>query len=285
MNLPTICLNMIVKNESKIIARLLGSVFNIIDSYCICDTGSTDDTVTKITDFFMSKNIPGKIIMEPFKNFEYNRNIAIQSAIGMSDFLLLMDADMILDLTYVKGFKNVWLLKDVPDEILDKLKMQRRDMGIDLIVETDEATYNAVQCKYKKHLSTKQNILSWKALSTFYALCLRTGPWDKYIVMTNCIYTRHQGKKTKQDVSYCLKTLQNINKEEWLRMCNVQGSKLGTNDELPFINEIPIVNEMPIINEIPIIVKIPSKKIIKNKVLTKEELRDLRSSYYSQHMN
>ena len=189
----------------------------------------------------------------------------------------------LLYLKYVKGYKNVWLLKDVPDEILAKLTMQRRDMGIDLIVETNAATYIAVQCKYKKHLSTKQNILSWKALSTFYALCLRTGPWDKYIVMTNCIYTRHQGKKTKQDVSYCLKTLQNINKEEWLRMCNVQGSKLGTNNELPMIIEMPII-EMPII-KMPIIFKIPSKKVIKNKVLTKEKLRDLRSSYYGQIMN
>ena len=42
---PTLCLNMIVKNESKIIKRLLTSVMNIIDCYCICDTGSSDSTV------------------------------------------------------------------------------------------------------------------------------------------------------------------------------------------------------------------------------------------------
>ena len=36
---------MIVKNESKIITRFFDSVSHIIDSYCICDTGSTDDTV------------------------------------------------------------------------------------------------------------------------------------------------------------------------------------------------------------------------------------------------
>jgi len=35
---PTLCLNMIVKNESKIILRLLDSVLPIIDCYCICDT-------------------------------------------------------------------------------------------------------------------------------------------------------------------------------------------------------------------------------------------------------
>ena len=42
---PTLCLNMIVKNESKIITRLFNSVVPIIDCYCICDTGSTDNTV------------------------------------------------------------------------------------------------------------------------------------------------------------------------------------------------------------------------------------------------
>jgi hypothetical protein len=191
----------------------------------------------------------------------------------------------LLYLKYVKGYKNVWLLKDVPDDILAKLTMQRRDMGIDLIVETNDDKYIAVQCKYKKHLSTKQNILSWKALSTFYALCLRTGPWDKYIVMTNCIYTRHQGKKTKQDVSYCLKTLQNVSKEEWLRMCNIQGTKVGSSNELQTTTELHTTPELQTTTEIPIINKPPSKRVTKNKVLTKEELRDLRSSYYSQIMN
>ena len=46
--LPTLCLNMIVKNESKIITRLLESVLPIIDTYCICDTGSTDNTIEVI---------------------------------------------------------------------------------------------------------------------------------------------------------------------------------------------------------------------------------------------
>jgi glycosyltransferase involved in cell wall biosynthesis len=43
---PTICINMIVKNESKIITRMLDTVLPIIDAYCICDTGSTDNTVS-----------------------------------------------------------------------------------------------------------------------------------------------------------------------------------------------------------------------------------------------
>jgi glycosyltransferase involved in cell wall biosynthesis len=94
--LPTLCLNMIVKNESKIITRLLDSVSGIIDSYCICDTGSTDNTVELITEYFGSKNITGKIVFEPFKNFSHNRNVALKHCEGLSDYIIFLDADMVL---------------------------------------------------------------------------------------------------------------------------------------------------------------------------------------------
>ena len=95
---PTLCLNMIVKNESKIIRRLMESVASIIDCYCICDTGSTDDTIEIINTFFSQKNIPGKVVVEPFKNFAHNRSFALQACSGMSDYALLLDADMILEI-------------------------------------------------------------------------------------------------------------------------------------------------------------------------------------------
>ena len=199
----------------------------------------------------------------------------------------------LLYLKFVKGYKNVWILKDVPDEILEKLVLKRRDMGIDLIIETHDSTYIAIQCKYKKHVGTRQNILSWKALSTFYALCLRSGPWDKYIVMTNCVYTRHQGKKTTQDVSYCLKTLQNITKDEWLRMCNVHGAKLGVIEEEEVKNnivDVPITThiEIPITTKAKTTTKATKKATKKTTTKVKaivipspEELRNLRNSYYT----
>ena len=95
---PTLCLNMIVKNESRIITRLLDSVSPIIDCYCICDTGSTDNTIEMIRNYFSSKKIKGKIVAQPFKDFAHNRNYALKSCIGMSDYVLLLDADMILDI-------------------------------------------------------------------------------------------------------------------------------------------------------------------------------------------
>lgn len=96
--MTTLCLNMIVKNESKIIERMLNSVLPIIDCYCICDTGSTDNTKELITNYFLERNIPGKIMEEPFQNFCHNRNFALHACEGMSDFVLLMDADMVLQI-------------------------------------------------------------------------------------------------------------------------------------------------------------------------------------------
>ena len=94
-----LCLNMIVKNESRVIRRLLESVGPYIDCYCICDTGSTDDTIEIIQSFFEEKypNYPGKIIHEPFRDFGYNRTFAIQACEQLDvKYILLMDADMIL---------------------------------------------------------------------------------------------------------------------------------------------------------------------------------------------
>ena len=96
LHLNRICLNMIVKNESRIIRRLLESVVDLLDSYCICDTGSTDNTIELIERFFQEKGIPGKIIQEPFRDFGYNRSFALKACESVpAEFILLLDADMI----------------------------------------------------------------------------------------------------------------------------------------------------------------------------------------------
>ncbi len=94
-----LCLNMIVKNESKIIERLLGSVLSIIDTYCICDTGSTDDTAEKIRNFMSAAGKPGIVFSEPFRNFGYNRTLALERAAEWGTYALLLDADMKLVIT------------------------------------------------------------------------------------------------------------------------------------------------------------------------------------------
>lgn len=93
-NLPTICLSMIIKNESAIICRFLDSVKDIIDYACICDTGSTDDTVATVEKYMEDNNLKGHIIKKEFVDFSTNRNYALEEAKKYGDYILLLDADM-----------------------------------------------------------------------------------------------------------------------------------------------------------------------------------------------
>jgi glycosyltransferase involved in cell wall biosynthesis len=47
--MKTICLNMIVKGESRVIQRALASVKHLIDYWVIVDTGSTDGSILPTT--------------------------------------------------------------------------------------------------------------------------------------------------------------------------------------------------------------------------------------------
>jgi glycosyltransferase involved in cell wall biosynthesis len=104
----TICLNMIVKNESKAIKRCLSSVKNVIDYWIIVDTGSSDGTPALIKDCM--KHIPGELHERPWIDFEHNRNQALALSKGKGDYLLFIDADE--ELAFSETFKMPPLDKD-----------------------------------------------------------------------------------------------------------------------------------------------------------------------------
>ena len=90
----TVCLNMIVKDESPVIRRCLASVKHLIDYWVIVDTGSSDGTQSFIRDFL--KEIPGVLHELPWVNFGHNRNEALNLAKDKGDYLLFIDADEFL---------------------------------------------------------------------------------------------------------------------------------------------------------------------------------------------
>jgi glycosyltransferase involved in cell wall biosynthesis len=91
---PKICLNMIVKNESKAIKKCLDSVRPWIDYWVIVDTGSNDGTQEVIKESL--KSIPGELHERPWINFGHNRQEALQFAKNKGDYVLFIDADEIL---------------------------------------------------------------------------------------------------------------------------------------------------------------------------------------------
>ncbi|MBS0625535.1 MAG: glycosyltransferase [Verrucomicrobia bacterium] len=104
--MPTICLNMIVKDESDVIQRCLDSVKPYIDSWVIADTGSTDSTPQLIIDKL--KDLPGQLLATPWIDFASNRNIVLDQSAGLSDYILFIDADERL----TAGFNKHRLEKD-----------------------------------------------------------------------------------------------------------------------------------------------------------------------------
>lgn len=97
--MATICLNMIVKNESHIIADTLTNILNYIpiDYWVIADTGSTDHTPEVITSFFQQRQIPGELIHHQWENFGHNRQLALEAAQGKTDYVFFFDADDYLE--------------------------------------------------------------------------------------------------------------------------------------------------------------------------------------------
>lgn len=131
MQTPTLTLIMIVKNESKIIARCLDSVREYIDNIVISDTGSTDNTPEIIEEYLKTNNIPGKVFRDQWKNFGINRSKSVTNGqewlkeVGIdpsTTYFITIDADMLL--CFPKTFdkaaiaeKQAWLVQQRTESI------------------------------------------------------------------------------------------------------------------------------------------------------------------------
>lgn len=93
---PHIRLVMIVKNEAKVIERCLRSVKHVVSSWCVVDTGSTDDTIKRIEQEM--RGIPGQVFERPWVQETANRNEALVFAenMGPCDYFFVIDADEVL---------------------------------------------------------------------------------------------------------------------------------------------------------------------------------------------
>jgi len=90
---PSICLNMIVRNEAHIVHEVLDAVSRYISSWVIVDTGSEDGTPEAIRAQMGALGIPGELHERPWRNFGHNRTEALELARGHADYIWVMDAD------------------------------------------------------------------------------------------------------------------------------------------------------------------------------------------------
>ncbi|MGI4757726.1 MAG: glycosyltransferase [Janthinobacterium lividum] len=107
----TICLCMIVKNESQVISRCLRSVLPLLDAWVVVDTGSTDGTQQRVTNEL--GHLPGELLERPWIDFAQNRSESIALASSWADYLLIIDADEFLE--FASDFQLPQLSADAYD--------------------------------------------------------------------------------------------------------------------------------------------------------------------------
>ena len=93
---PTICLAMIVRNESTVIRRCLESVRPLIDRWVIVDTGSIDDTREVI--HACLTDVPGELHDRVWRDFAQNRTEVLELARGQAEYTFIIDADDLLEI-------------------------------------------------------------------------------------------------------------------------------------------------------------------------------------------
>jgi len=157
---PTLCFITMCKNEEHCIKTTLESVYQYIDYWIVCDTGSTDNTCDIVKSFFKEKNIPGELFIDEWKGFDKNKTLMFERAYKKTDFVLHLDAD---------------------DFLVGKINK-------DLLIKTNNDIYNfnyiRGTCKFKTS-SLYNNHLKWKYVGVAHNMikCL-----DKSDVTTSNVF-------------------------------------------------------------------------------------------------
>jgi superfamily II DNA or RNA helicase len=106
---------------------------------------------------------------------------------------------------YKTKLKQVWLQKEVPSSVVKKLNLPSNDQGIDLIAETFEGTYWAIQCKY---LQDEDQRLSHRAISTFVSLSTGIAENISHCLVCTTVDEYANIYKGKSNIGF-------VNSDEW----------------------------------------------------------------------
>jgi len=83
--------------------------------------------------------------------------------------------------TVKDDYRNVWLFRELPSAIKQKLNLGQIEHGVDLVLESTDGKFAAVQCKYRKNEKSR---LSWSKdkISNLFGYASHA---DQFIVFTN----------------------------------------------------------------------------------------------------
>ena len=112
---------------------------------------------------------------------------------------------------YSTRLKNVWLHNELTPSLIKKLNIPTNDQGIDLVAETFEGTYWAIQCKY---LQDEEQRLSHRAISTFVSLSTGIAENITYCLVCTTVDDYAKIYQGKANIGFC-------NSDEWRKLDKV----------------------------------------------------------------
>jgi len=180
-----IILNMIVKDEATVIERCLNSLLGFIYAIVICDTGSTDNTIEIIEKWKEKNSVPGVILRHEWKNFEHNRNLALDSCKEwifsneiVDSNICIIDADDYLVIEDKEVFYKS--LEDDADRYLINMNFGNTVYGKTFMVKSDIQS-------------------SWRGVLHEYLDCPDSG----YNKIEGChIYVNRDGARSRDPLKY-----------------------------------------------------------------------------------
>lgn len=112
----------------------------------------------------------------------------------------LVKAYLQLDPEYASKLKHVWLQREVPQAVAKKLKLPATDQGIDIIAETHDGEFWAIQCKYRQNTD---HSLTWRDLSTFTGLAFGVCRGFSFGVVCSTTERFTHVLKDQQRIGFC----------------------------------------------------------------------------------
>ena len=120
-------------------------------------------------------------------------------------------------------YTTVKLLAEASEDELKQWSLTQKDVGIDIIAVDYDETHTQSNAS-----SDARGGVTWRELSTFIALCARTGPWSSHVVMTNAKYVKREGTASHKDKSICYATFCKLKRHDWCAIANLgDGYKCG----------------------------------------------------------
>ena len=117
---------------------------------------------------------------------------------------------------YASKLKHVWRLDEVPAVTRKKLNLPATDKGIDLIAETHEGEFWAVQCKYRQNTDQQ---LTHTDISTFTSLTFQACKGISYALVCSTTERVTQLYRGEERIGFCaLDTWQELDRDFFDRL-------------------------------------------------------------------